>query len=96
MFADQAELFNRLVQRVCLLVDHHLDVPPHRSSLTSSRLRRVRSEVGRGHSMLSVHFRRCDSQHIAEEDTPLCMELASTDDECRPVFVVDAEELNQE
>lgn len=96
MFADQAELLNRLVQRVCLLVDHHLDVPPHSSGLTSSRLRRVCSEVGHSRGLSSVHFRRCDSQHIAEEETPLCMELSSTDDKCRPVFVVDAEELNQE
>lgn len=93
MFADKAELFNSLVQRMCTLVDHRLDVPPRTSS--RSQLRRVRSDVGQSHTVSSMRFRRCDSQHIAEEeDIPCCMDLLSTDDESRPVFVIADEELN--
>lgn len=95
MFVDKAELFNSLVQRVCTLVDHHLDVPPHSSAVTvsHSRMRRVCSDVGQRHSASSARYRRCDSQHIAEEETLPYMELSSAGDECRPVFVVDEEEL---
>jgi len=76
------------------LVDHQLDLPPHSTS-GSRQLRHVRSDVGLSHSALPMRFRRCDSQHIAEEEAPSCMELASTSDEHRPVFVVaDGEEVN--
>jgi len=92
VFADKAELFNRLVQRMCALVYHQLDLP--HTSGSHSRLRRVRSEVGQSHGMSPMRNRRCDSQLIAEEEASLFMELGSTSDECRPVFVVADEELN--
>jgi len=96
VFADRADLFNRLVQHVCTLVDHRLDTPS-----LHGRLRRVRSDVG--HILRSpsqTRVRRCDSQHIVEEDMKALayMELASAavseTDEHRPVFVVAEEELS--
>jgi len=97
VFADKADLFNRLVQRVCAMVDHQLDTPPHNSGSRSS-LRRVRTDASLSlHNVSLMHRRRCDSQHITEEETPLCVELESLADvsgECRPVFVVADEELN--
>jgi len=96
VFADKAELFSRLVQHACALVDHQLDLPAR--SPARSRLRRVRSDVGHTlHSMSQTRCRRCDSQHIAEEEPSFCMELESavtTDDECRPGFVVGDDELH--
>lgn len=96
MFADKVELFNHLVQHVCTLVDHQLDLPPRCPA--RSRLRRVRSDVGHSlHSMSQTRFRRCDSQHIAEEEMSLYTELESavtTNDERRPVFVVADEEMD--
>jgi len=101
VFAEKPEVFNRLVQRVCTLVDHQLDVPPSRSSSSSirGRLRRVRSDVGQiFRTMSSAEYRRCDSQIITEEDNSLYTELgshvAATDDVPRPVFVVDEKDLN--
>ena len=98
MFADKAALFNHLIQRTCTLVDHQLDVPPRRSMQT--RLRRVCSDVGQSpHSspLSSMRDRRCDSQHIIEEEEDsLYLELGShmsLNDESRPVFVVAEEEL---
>ena len=98
MFADKAELFNRLVQRMCTLVDHQLDLPPR--STTQARLRRVSSDVGQTlHSLplLSMRGRRCDSQHVIEEEDSLHLELGGhlpLNEECRPVFVVADEELS--
>jgi len=98
VFADKAELFNRLVQRTCTLVDHHLDLPPR--SGTQTRLRRVCSDVGQNlHSrpLSSMRDRRCDSQHVIEEESSLCMELGShvpVNDDDRPVFVVAEEDLS--
>ena len=99
MFADKAELFNRLVQHVCTLVDHRLDCAPRRCP-SRSRLRRASSDVGHTllHSTSHARVRRCDSQHITEEEpAPSYTELASpltNDDESRPVFVVAEEELS--
>jgi len=101
VFADKAELFNHLVQRMCTLVDHRLDLPPHSS--TQNRLRRVRSDVGqnlRSLPLSSMRDRRCDSQHVIEEEDSLYLELGDLvtrvplNDECRPVFVVADEELS--
>jgi len=97
VFADKAELFNRLVQRICTLVDHQLDLPPHSSS--RSRLRRVCSDVGHLHSLplSSMRGRRSDSQHVIVEENSLYLELGShvsPNDESRPVFVVAEEDLH--
>jgi hypothetical protein len=67
VFADKAELINRLVQHTCSLVDHRLDVVLPRTKSTG-RLRRVRSECGPNLVKMSgMQRRRCDSQCISEE-----------------------------
>jgi len=96
VFADKAELFNHLVQHVCTLVDHQLDLPHRRPA--HSRLRRVSSDVGHSLPIVSqTRLRRCDSQHIAEEEPPVLVELGTgvpTNSETSPpVFVVADEEL---
>lgn len=98
MFADKAELFNRLVQRMCTLVDHQLDLPPRRNTPTC--LRRVCSDTGqhlRSLPLSSMRDRRCDSQHVIEEEDSLYSELEShvpLNDEFRPVFVIADDELS--
>lgn len=95
MFADKAELFNSLVQRMCTIVDHQLDLPARGGGSSGrSRLRRVSSDLTQHlHSASSLRYRRCDSQRlIAEEDSPVHLELEGHD-EHPPVFAVDDDEL---
>ena len=85
VFAEKAELFDKLVHHTCSLVDHRLDVQlPHSNSRT--RLRRVRSECGpnlREVPSSPMLRRRCDSQSISEETEVASQSAGSA---CRSSF----------
>jgi pimeloyl-ACP methyl ester carboxylesterase len=105
VFADKSDLFNKLLQHTCSLVDHRLDIIPAPSM--RNRLRRVRSESSPNLQKLSaLRRRRCDSQRISEEqeDGSVLMASESVVDiggqheagSQRPVFVVSYDEQDNQ